>query len=283
MEYINSLLKKNDLLNIRIKSSKDFSSKVRILSLLLVFKAKASHIGSALSIADILGVLYFYDHLLHCPNPSDEDRDRFILSKGHACVALYSSLYLKGFFSIKELFTYGDNYSPFMNHASHIVDGIEFSTGALGHGLGFGCGKSLAAKVSNKKWHTFVLISDGELQEGSNWEAFLFASHHNLNNLTVIIDHNNLQSLTTVENTIAIEPLADKLSAFGWNVINTNGHDHKLLRKCIEEAKSSEKPSIIISKTIKGKGVSFMENKVSWHYKNPDKNELELSLQEINK
>ena len=182
-EYILSLLKKYNLSNCQISSSEIFAARVRLLSLLLVAKAKASHIGSALSIADILSVLYFNNNLLNLPSPKSPNRDRFILSKGHACVALYSSLYLKQFFTINDLFTFGENYSSFMNHASHLVKGVEFSTGSLGHGLGVACGKSFAAKISNQKWHTFVLLSDGELQEGSNWEGFLFASHHNLSNL----------------------------------------------------------------------------------------------------
>ncbi len=280
-EYIFSLLKINDLFNCQISSSKIFAEKVRILSLLLVFKAKASHIGSALSIADILSVLYFNKNFLNCSNPKSKDRDRFILSKGHACVALYATLYLKGFFSIDELFSYGDNYSPFMNHASHIVQGVEFSTGSLGHGLGVACGKAFAAKTSLQKWHTFVLLSDGELQEGSNWEGFLFASHHNLSNLTVIVDYNNLQSLKTIDETISLNPLDEKLTAFGWHVINTNGHCHKSLERSINEAKFTDRPTIIIAKTIKGKGVSFMENKVSWHYKSPSIDNLESSLKEI--
>ena len=280
-EYFFSLLEKYNLFNCQTSSSKIFASKVRLLSLLLVSKAKASHIGSALSIADILSVLYFNSNLLNFNSPDSPNRDRFILSKGHACVALYSSLYLKQLFTIDELFTYGENYSPFMNHASHLVKGVEFSTGSLGHGLGVACGKSLAAKISRQKWHTFVLLSDGELQEGSNWEGFLFASHHNLSNLTVIVDHNNLQSLKSVQETIAIEPLHEKLNSFGWHVIKTCGHCHISLKNSIEEAKSISKPTIIIAKTIKGKGVSFMENQVSWHYKNPNKDQLEISLKEI--
>ena len=272
---------KNSLKDRSFNDSIDFSLKLRKLCLGLVYNARASHIGSALSVADILSIFYSSNDILSILSPDARDRDRFILSKGHACVALYSALYLKGFFAFDELFTYGQDYSPFMNHASHIVPGVEFSTGALGHGLGVGCGKALSAKISSQNWHTFVLLSDGELQEGSNWESFMFASHNNLSNLTVVIDHNNLQSLTTVEQTLSIEPLAGKLTSFGWDVVNIDGHDHESVYLALNSSKSSLKPTVIIAKTVKGKGVSFMENKVSWHYKNPNDEQLLAAFREL--
>lgn len=256
---------------------------IRTLGLQLVHKASASHIGSALSIADLLAVLISDDNLCNLPNPGNPYRDRIILSKGHACVSLYSALHLKGFFSSDDLFSYGDDFSRFMNHVSHHVPGVEFSTGALGHGLPIACGKALAAKLKGEAWHTFVVMSDGELQEGSNWEAFMFASHFVLDNLTVCIDYNNLQSLTTVDNTISLQPLADKLQAFGWQVSTIDGHSHPDVKHSLSLAKQSTQPTAIILKTIKGKGVSFMENEVAWHYKSPNDVELAQALNEVSR
>lgn len=257
------------------------SNKIRALSLRLVSKANASHIGSALSIADLLAVLTSDDEICKLCVDNSDDRDRLILSKGHACVALYSALHLRGFFDQTKLFTYGDDYSDLMNHASHKVPGVEFSTGALGHGLPFGCGKALSAKRRNKDWHTFVIMSDGELQEGSNWESFMFAAHFNLNNLTACIDLNNLQSLTTVEETLNINPLDKKLDAFGWNTIAIDGHSHNQISDALVKAKSSLKPTALLLKTTKGKGVSFMENQVLWHYRTPNNEELAQALREV--
>ena len=169
-----------------------------------------------------------------------------------------------------------------MNHISHKVPGVEFSTGSLGHGLPFGVGKAFAAKRLGKAWKTFVLLSDGELNEGSNWEAMMFAAHHKLENLVTIIDYNKLQSLTTVEKTMRIEPLADKVIAFGWSVREVDGHKHTLLRKSLKKIPfEPPKPSLLIAHTVKGKGVSFMENKVEWHYRAPSAEELEAALIEL--
>ena len=196
-------------------NSIEVALKIRELSLKLVHKAKASHIASALSIADLLAVLITNNEIMRFHSPTDLKRDRLLLSKGHACVSLYSALHIKGFFTQEALFTYGDDYSVFMNHASHFVPGVEFSTGALGHALPIACGKALSAKITDQSWHTFVIMSDGELQEGSNWEAILFSSHFKLNNLTICIDYNNMQSLTSVEDTLSLKPLDNKLKAFG--------------------------------------------------------------------
>lgn len=257
------------------------ATKIRELSLKLVHKAKASHIGSALSIADILAVLITNSDIFNLSNPQDEERDRLMLSKGHACVALYSALCLKGYFDESELMTYGEDFSPFMNHSSHHVPGIDFSTGALGHALPCAVGRALAAKNLKKEWRTFVIMSDGELQEGSNWEAFMFASHHELKNICVLIDNNNLQSLDTVERTLSLEPLSEKLRAFGWYVSVCDGHDHEEIYKHISDSNYSRQPSAIILKTIKGKGISFMENSVEWHYKSPTTSQLLASLKEL--
>jgi len=262
-------------------SSIEASRKIRELSLRLVHKANASHIGSALSIADLLAVLVSSPEICNLPAPQDPSRDRLLLSKGHACVALYSALCVKGFFHESELMTYGDDFSPFMNHASHHVPGVEISTGALGHALSIGCGKAVAARAKKEDWHTFVILSDGEMQEGSNWEALMFASHYNLSNLTAIIDYNNLQSFTSVDKTLSISPLDQRLSSFGWYVIQVDGHSHKDLYSKLAQAKAESKPAAIIMHTTKGKGVSFMENSVEWHYKSPTSIQLDQAIAEV--
>ena len=258
-----------------------FAKEIRKLSLKLVHKANASHIASALSIIDLISVLFSSEKVFSFKSSLDKRRDRLLLSKGHACVALYSALYLKKCFTYDELFTYGEDYSQFMNHASHYVNGVEFSTGALGHALPVGCGKALSARLNDYKWTTFVILSDGELQEGSNWEALMFASHHQLRNLVVFVDYNNLQSLTTIDKTISIEPLVDKFKSFGCYVQSIKGHDYAEILDSIKRAKDALKPSVIILNTVKGKGVPFMENLIEWHYKSPDESQLEKALKYI--
>ena len=256
------------------------SKQIRKLSLEMVFKAKASHIGSALSISDIVAVLYGRVMRVSPLDPLMPSRDRFILSKGHACVAVYAALAETGFIPHDILKTYGQDDSWLMNHISHKINGVEFSTGALGHGLSFGVGKSLAAKISGDDWRNFVLLSDGEMDEGSNWEALMFAAHHKLGNLTAIIDYNKLQSLDTISATLNLEPLSDKLKAFGCEVMEVDGHDHSALFAALSNA-HLEKPTVVIAHTIKGKGVSYMEGKVSWHYKSPSLSELQIALSEL--
>lgn len=254
--------------------------RIRRNALEMVHRAKASHIGSALSIVDILAVLY--GRVMHL-NKSDHTlstRDRFILSKGHACVALYSTLAEIGVLSGEQLDTYGNDFSWLMNHVSHKVAGVEFSTGSLGHGLPFGVGKAMASKSIGANWRTFVLLSDGEMDEGSNWEALMFAAHHQLSNITAIIDYNNLQSLDTVDNTLGLEPLVAKLQAFGWNVFDIDGHDHDQIFMSLTSIAPTQ-PTVVVAHTVKGKGVSFMENKVEWHYKNPNDEQLAQALKEL--
>lgn len=264
-------------------TNKEFAKKIRIETLKMVYKSGSSHIGSAFSYVDILSILYKEILNIKTDNPEFEERDRFILSKGHACSSLYACLAIKGFFPTIDLDSYGKNGSNLMNHVSHKVPGVEFSTGSLGHGLPFAVGKAKALKLKGIKSKVFVLIGDGELAEGSNFEAMLFASHHKLDNLILIIDHNNLQSLTTVKETLNIDPIDKKFEAFGWDFANVDGHDFKSLRKVFGNFISSpnEKPKVVIAKTIKGKGVSFMENSVAWHYKSPNKKELEEALNQI--
>lgn len=246
----------------------------------MVHRAKASHIASALSIIDILTVLYGQVMQFDPQQPDSDSRDRFILSKGHACVAVYATLAEVGVIPRGQLNTYGDDFSWLMNHISHKVPGVEFSTGSLGHGLPFGVGKALAAKTKGDTWRTFVLLSDGEMDEGSNWEALMFAAHHQLESLTAIIDYNKLQSLDTVGKTLNLEPLVEKLNAFGFDTREIDGHDHSELHDALT-ARPNGRPRSIVAHTVKGKGVSFMENRVEWHYRNPSDEHLAAALREL--
>ena len=241
--------------------------------------ANSSHIGSSLSIVEILLAVYkfFVKRKTYKKNFTNFT---FILSKGHACLALYCVLCKFGFITRKTLYTYGKKNSILMQHASHKVPGIKVSTGSLGHGLPIGAGIALSAKLNKKNKKVIVLISDGELNEGSTWESVLFASHHRLKNLIIIIDYNKLQSLTLVKDTLAVEPLVEKFKAFGCNTKVVNGHDINRIKKLIS-LNISNKPLVIIANTIKGKGISFMENKISWHYKSPNKDELNSALKEL--
>jgi transketolase len=237
--------------------------------------SNTSHIGSSLSAIDILVVIYFKFIKFNQKN-----RNIFILSKGHACLGLYCLLYEIKKISKKTLLSFGKNNTILMSHASHKVPGVDFSTGSLGHGLPVGTGIALASKIKKIKKKVFVLISDGELNEGSTWEALLFSVHHKLNNLIVIIDYNKIQSLDWVKNVLKIEPLKQKLKSFGLNVLILDGHNHAQIFQKLNKIDSS-KPTVIIANTIKGKGISFMQNKILWHYRAPNKYELKLALREL--
>lgn len=256
--------------------------RVRVESLKMVHRAGASHIGGALSMADLLAVLY--EKILNVRHqlPDWPERDRFILSKGHSCSALYATLALRGFFTVEELQTYGQDGSRLLAHVSHKVPGVEFSTGSLGHGLPFGSGRALAAKRKGEKWRAFVMLSDGELDEGSNWEAILFAPQHRLDNLVAIVDYNKIQSLGSVAEVLELGPLAEKFRAFRWSVREVNGHDHGQIRGALNEVPwEPGKPSCLIAHTVKGKGVDFMESQLAWHYKSPDSAQLATALNQL--
>jgi len=258
------------------------ASRIRAETLKMVARAKASHVGGALSMADLLAVLYTEVLRVRPDDPGWPERDRFILSKGHSCSGLYAALALRGFFPVEELSTYGADASRLMAHVSHKVPGVEFSTGSLGHGLPFGCGKALAARRRGWGWRTFVLLSDGELDEGSNWEALLFAPQHGLDNLVAIIDYNKIQSLGSVEEVMELHPLADKLRAFRWAVREVDGHDHGQVAKALGEVPwDPGRPSCLIAHTVKGKGVDFMENSLAWHYRSPGEAELAQALGQL--
>lgn len=264
-----------------LHATQKFSHQLRANTLRMVASGNSSHIGSVLSVADIISTLY--SGVLHVDplNPQLDDRDRFILSKGHAGASVYSALAQRGFFSSDLLSKHYTNGSDLSGHVSHHLPGVEFSTGSLGHGLPVACG--LAHTLLNHKKSSakvFVVLSDGELDEGSNWESFLFASHHLLSNLYVIIDFNNLQSLDTTTNTLNLNPLGDKFRSFNWDVSEFDGHCHQSIYNfCSHTAKS--KPKIGIARTIKGKGIDFMENSVLWHYRSPNQEELSEALSQI--
>ena len=230
---------------------------IRTNILNLTFKAQSSHIGSCLSIVEILAVLYI--KVL-------KKNDRFILSKGHAALALYCTLYEKKLISFKTLNTFGSNKTALMNHVSHKVNGVEFSTGSLGHGLPIAVGKALKFKINKENKKVFVLLSDGEMNEGTTWEGLLFASHHNLNNLNIIIDYNKIQSIKSIKKTLNLEPLKKKWEAFGWKVLEVDGHNHKKIFEILKNT-NQKKPMCVICHTVKGKGVEFMENNNLWHYR----------------
>ncbi len=242
-----------------------------------------SHIASILSVADIIGVLY--SDILHIDpkNPKMPDRDRFILSKGHAGAAIYAALAERGFFETGELKTHYQNGSRLSGHVSHKgVPGVEFSTGSLGHGLPVAAGMAHAAKLDGKNHRVYVVMGDGECDEGSVWEAAMYANHYGLNHLVAIVDHNKMQSLDYCENTMKLSPFADKWRSFGWNCIEIDGHDHDQLREAFASAASSDKPTAIIANTAKGKGISFMEFDILWHYRFPhDGWEYDDSLREL--
>lgn len=263
-------------------SSLELAAGIRGHSLRMVSAVNASHIGGVLSMADTLAVLYAGILSVFPDQPAHPDRDRFILSKGHCCAGVYAALAMRGFFPIDELASYGRDGSRLMAHISHHVPGVDFSTGSLGHGLPFALGKALAAKRRGERWRVFVMLSDGELDEGSNWEAFLLAPQHRLDNLTVIVDCNGLQSLGSVAAIAELEPLRDKLEAFRWAVREVDGHDHDALRSVLQELPFAEgRPSCLITRTTKGKGVDFMENQLAWHYRAPLDGLLERALSQL--
>jgi transketolase len=249
--------------------------KIRRHGIEMTHISKGSHIGAILSVTDIIAVLYNDIANINPQNPKMPERDRIILSKGHAGAAIYAALAEKGFFDVEELKTHYADGSRLSGHVSHKgIPGVEFSTGSLGHGLSVAAGMAYGAKKDQKNHKVFVILGDGECDEGSVWEAALMANHYRLNNLVAVIDHNKMQSLDFCENTIELSPFVDKWKAFGWNVIDIDGHDHDELRDAYNQAASSEnKPTVIIANTIKGKGISFMENDILWHYRFPHEGE----------
>jgi len=262
--------------------SVELARRIRVHALRMCASAQASHIGSCMSVADILAVL-FAKVLRHNPKlPQWPDRDRLILSKGHAAAALYAALAELDYFPKALLNTYCQDGSQLTGHVSHAVPGVEVSTGSLGHGLAIGCGMAMAANRDLRPWNIYVILSDGELDEGSIWESALFAGHHKLGQLTAIIDYNKIQSFGSVADILGLDPLADKWQSFGWTVCEVDGHDHEQLMECLTTLESqSVRPRCVIAHTVKGRGVSFMEGQLAWHYRSPSATELEKALAEV--
>lgn len=261
----------------------ELAKKIRIHVLNMTSRGGSSHVGSAFSIADILAVLYGRILKVDPSNPEWNERDRFILSKGHAGAIVYAVLAEMGFFPVEKLLTHYQDGSDLSGHVSHKgIPGVEFSTGSLGHGLGVGVGMAKAAQLKGEQHRVFVLLSDGECDEGSNWEATLFASHHKLDNLVAIVDYNKIQSLASISETVELEPFADKWRSFQWGVREVDGHDQDALLAALGDLpENTGHPTVVIAHTVKGKGVSFMENSVLWHYRCARGEEFEAALAEL--
>lgn len=264
-------------------STEELAKRVRIHALRMAQRGNSSHVGAVFSMADIVAVLYGGVLRVDPNDPSWTDRDRFILSKGHAGAGIYAALAERGFFPIAKLNTHYQDGSDLSGHVSHKgIPGVELSTGSLGHGLSVGAGMAYGAKLDEQEHSVYVLLSDGECDEGSNWEAILFAAHHRLGNLVAIVDYNKIQSLDAVENTLDLEPFADKWRSFGWNVLEVDGHSHDQLSDAFGQTRPLDgSPTCIIAHTVKGKGVSFMENTVLWHYRSPQGEEFDAALAEL--
>lgn len=261
------------------------ANKIRKHALQMTSLGSSSHIGSIFSIADILAVLYGKVLKFNPKEPKWVERDRFILSKGHAGAGVYAALAEMGFFPLERLKYHYQNGSELSGHVSHKgIPGVELSTGSLGHGLSVATGMALAGKMNHMNHRVVALLSDGECDEGATWEAAMFASHHRLNNLVAIIDRNRIQSMGSTEETIALEPFIDKWRAFGWCACEVDAHNHAELFNALacESSASHSKPLVVIANSIKGKGVSFMENSVLWHYRSPCGDEFEMALNQLN-
>lgn len=258
------------------------AARMRKRLLEVVYKAKAGHIGGGLSSLNMLTALYFHTLNVDSKHPKMGNRDRFIMSKGHCVEALYCALEEKGFITSELLDTYGEYKSPLAGHPTVKVPGIEVNTGALGHGLSIGVGLAIAAKMDNKDYKTFVLMGDGEQGEGSIYEAAMAAAHYKLDNLVAIIDRNGLQISDKTENVMSLEPINDRWTALGWNVIEADGDDMKSIVQALDGIDfNNHKPHLIISRTTKGKGISCMENILKWHHGVPNPDEYQKSIEEL--
>lgn len=261
----------------------ELANRIRQHCVRMTGKANASHVGGSLSAADLLAAIYGKALRYDPSRPDWPERDRFIMSKGHACSALYAVLAESGYFPVGRLDSFYQNGSPLAGHVMHKnVPGVELSTGSLGHGLPVATGMAIAAKRDGRPSRIFCMISDGECDEGSVWEAALFAPHHKLHNLIVVIDYNKIQSLGAVKEVIDLDPLADKWRAFGWAVRELDGHDLPTIEEAMTQVPYvTGRPSCIVAHTIKGKGVSFMENKLLWHYRAPLGEDMTKALAEL--
>lgn len=247
--------------------------------------SRGSHIGAIFSLAEIMATLYARVLQVRPQEPDWPGRDRLILSKGHAGAAVYAALAERGFFQVEELKTHYADGSRLSGHVSHKgIPGVEFSTGSLGHGLAVAAGMALAAQKDGQTHRVYCVLGDGECDEGAVWEAALIAHQFRLDRLVAVVDHNKMQSLDFCENTLSLSPFAEKWRAFGWNAIETDGHDVDALESAFDQARQNAgtgKPTVIIAHTVKGKGVSFMENNILWHYRTPQGEEYDAALKEL--
>ena len=262
---------------------KKIATDVRIGILDAVYNAKSGHPGGALSSADLLTCLYFSELNVDPAHPEDENRDRFVLSKGHSCPGYYAVLAEKGYFNKSELTSFRHTGGLLQGHPDmKTIKGVDMSAGSLGQGFSVACGMALGAKLDGKVYRTYCILGDGESQEGQVWEAITFAAHYKLDNLCLIIDNNGLQIDGKVKDVMNIMPYSTKLKSFGWHVINIDGHNYDEILKAFEEAKTVKgKPTAIVAKTVKGKGVSFMENQAGWHGKAPNKEQYDCAIAEL--
>ena len=248
----------------------------------MIHAAKAGHPGGSLSAVDMITALYFHVMRIDPQNPRWEDRDRFVLSKGHACPALYAALARRGFFDPKHLTTLRQYHSILQGHPDmNKTPGIDISSGSLGNGLAIGVGMAMSGRLHHQDYMTYVMLGDGEVQEGMVWEAAMAAHHHDLGNLVAIVDCNGVQINGWVNEIMTVEPLADKWRAFGWNVVEVNGHNMKDLLTALHTAKTMRHPTVILMHTVKGRGVSFMEDDCKWHGNSPSDEELVQAILEI--
>lgn len=257
--------------------------RARLAALEGVWRAKSGHPGGSLSAADILAYLYFRQMNINPQEPQWEARDRFVLSKGHAAPGLYAVLALRGYFPVENLATLRHPDSMLQGHPNmHLTPGVDMSTGSLGQGISAAVGMALGAKIGSEPWRVYTLLGDGELQEGQVWEAAMFAAAKGLDNLTVIVDNNNLQIDGTIAEVNSPYPIAEKFRAFGWHVIEVNGHCFDELEEAFAESKTiTDKPVCIVAKTVKGKGISFMENNVGWHGSAPNDEQYNQAVAEL--
>jgi transketolase len=267
-----------------VEALRGFARDVRLADLAMIQRAGLGHIGGDFSVTDILVTLYGAVLNVDPFKPQDPERDRFVLSKGHTAGALYATLAYSGFFPLAELESFATPLSPLNGHPNRTkVPGVETNTGPLGHGFPVAVGHAISAVLQGSARRTFVVLGDGELQEGSNWEAAMTASHYELDALTAIVDRNRLQQGARTEETKRLEPLADKWTSFGFEVRNIDGHDFEQLLSALRPTGTDSRPVCVIANTVKGKGVSFMEDRAEWHHKVPDADQVRLAIEELNR
>ncbi|MBQ7226735.1 MAG: transketolase [Clostridia bacterium] len=269
--------------NDKILDLKKKAVDIRLGAIEAVYNGKSGHPGGALSAADVIACLYFSELNVNPKKPKDPNRDRFVLSKGHSCPALYTAMAMRGFFDLKEIKSFRKLGSLTQGHPDmKTIPGIDMSAGSLGQGFSTACGMALAGKLNGKDYRTYVMIGDGESQEGQIWEATMFAAHYKLDNLCLIIDNNGLQIDGKVKDVMNTMPYPSKFKAFGWNVISIDGHNIEEILDAFEKARAAKgKPTVIVAKTVKGKGVSFMENQAGWHGKAPNEEQYNQAKSEL--